>query len=68
MSKNPLVAPDANMSMIDAPEILYNLMVNAERALQMAGAKPEKDYTYRDLMNFAVEMYKIEAPEDRALI
>lgn len=60
MPKNRLISHDITVSTDAVSDFLYVLMLNIEDALQLAGAKPEKDYTYKDLMNFASQIYNID--------
>lgn len=40
----------------DLSDALLIRCMAIEDALQLAGAKPETDYTYKDLMNWAVKL------------
>jgi hypothetical protein len=56
MGKDRLI-PDFSMVDMDTlTDVLTLMMNNIEDALLQSGAAPIKDYTYRDLMNWAIQL------------
>ncbi|WP_441001162.1 hypothetical protein [Fodinibius sp. SL11] len=57
MPEEQLISRTYNHSGQEMPEILYDLMLNVEEAFRMAGAEPREDYTYKDLMDYALQLF-----------
>lgn len=56
MSKNRLTPQELDLYPEYLDDHLQLLMHHVERALLAIGAEPGKDYTYKDLMSWAVEL------------
>lgn len=60
MSEERLVSKKEDSSVEGMPDKLHDLMKKVEEAFKKAGARPKHDYTYRDLMDYAVELFDSE--------
>lgn len=68
MSEERLISKSKGHSGQEMPDKLYDLMLNIEETFIMAGARPKHDYVYRDLMDYAVELFDPEEYEDLKML
>lgn len=57
MSDDRLIPREATVSKEAVSGRLFILMMNIESSFKLAGANPGEDYSYTDLMDYAIQLY-----------